>query len=150
MTKEGCAISEFYVAPTAVVCERSQLTDYEAASYHGPYQTREEAHRIADLVREQASTARQSMRTERRGIALTVISGVTMTVGIIITSATSAANALCRSYVGHLGQAVSGSTPTHCTADATLHSLGIIILILGILGNLGGIGTLFGTRTRRT
>jgi hypothetical protein len=150
-TKEGSPISEFYVDLAAFVWVRSQITDYEAAHYHGPYETREEADRIADLIRggETASTARHKMRTQQRGMALTVISGIAVAVGIIMISATSSTNAVCNSDIGHLGQAFSGSTLTHCAADAAVHSLGVIILIVGILGILGGIGTLFGTSIRR-
>jgi hypothetical protein len=146
-TKEGSAIAEFYVAPAGLVYERSRITDYEAAAYHGPYETKQEAYRIADLVREQAVTARQSVRTERRGIVLTVISGLAMAVGIIITSATSVTNALCNADIGHSGQVFSSIT--QCGADGLVHGLGIIILILGILGILGGMGTLLAKSIRR-
>lgn len=149
MTKEGSAIAEFYVAPAGFVCERSRITDYEAAAYHGPYGTREEAYRIADLVREQANTARQSMRTQRRGTVVTVISGLAMIVGIIMILATSAANALCNGEIGHSGQAFSSSTLTRCPADTAAHGLGVIILILGILGILGGTATLLARSRRR-
>jgi hypothetical protein len=149
MTKEGRAIAEFYVDPAGFVYERSLLTDYEAAAYHGPYETREEARRIADLMHEQDSTASQSTRTEHRGLALTVISGLAMTVGIIMTSATASTYALCNSDIGQLGQAFSSGTLTRCATDTTVHSLGVIVLILGILGILGGVGTLLGKSVRR-
>jgi hypothetical protein len=149
MTKEGFAIAEFYVAPAGLVYERSRITDYEAAAYHGPYETKQEAYRIAGLIRGQASTACQSMRTAHRATVLTVISGLAMTVGIIVTSATSSTNALCKSDVGHSGQAFSSITLAHCAAKATVHSLGVIILIVGILGILGGTGTLLGKSIRR-
>lgn len=42
---------EFYVAPAAVVCERGEISDQEAASYHGPYATRDIAVNIARLVK---------------------------------------------------------------------------------------------------
>jgi hypothetical protein len=148
MTKEGSAIAEFYVAPAGFVYERSWITDYEVAAYHGPYETREEAYRIADLVREQVGTARRSTRTQRRGIVLTVISGLALTVGLIMTSATSSTDALCNGDIGHLGQALRSSTLTRCAADTTAHGLGVIILILGILGILGGMGTLL-AKSRR-
>jgi hypothetical protein len=149
MTKEGSAIAEFYVAPAGFVYERSRITDYEAAAYHGPYGTRDEAYRIADLVREQTSRARLSLRTQRRGIVLTVISGLAMTVGFIMTSATSSTYALCNGDIGHVGQAVRSITLTRCAADTTAHGLGFIILILGILGILGGVGTLLARSLRR-
>jgi hypothetical protein len=131
------------------VYERSLITEYEAAAYHGPYQTKQEAYRIAGLICEQASTPRQSVKTEQRAIVLTVISGLAMTVGIIMTSAASAGNALCNADIGHSGEAFGSIKLTSCGADRTVHSLGVIILILGILGILGGIGTLLGKRVRR-
>jgi hypothetical protein len=149
MTKEGRTIAEFYVDPVGFVYERSQIADYEAASYHGPYETRDEAHRIAGLIHEQDSTARQSTRTKHRGLALTVMSGLAMAVGIIMISATSSTNALCNSDVGQFGQAFSSITLAHCATDATVHSLGVIVLILGILGILGGMGALLGKSVRR-
>jgi hypothetical protein len=148
MTKEGSAIAEFYVAPAGFVCERSRITDYEAAAYHGPYGTREEAYRIADLVREQASTARQSMRTQRRGTVVAVISGLAITVGIIMILATSAGYALCNGGIGHSDQAFSSIALTRCPADTAAHGLGVIMLILGILGILGGMATLL-AKSRR-
>jgi hypothetical protein len=149
MTKEGRAIAEFYVDPVGFVYERSQIADYEAAAFHGPYETKQEAHRIAGLIHGQGSTARESLRTEHRGLALTVISGLAMTVGIIMTSATSSTNALCNSDIGQLGQAYSSITLARCATDATVHSLGVIVLILGILGILGGMGTLLRKSVRR-
>jgi hypothetical protein len=149
MTKGGRAIAAFYVDPAGFVYERSQLADYEAAAYHGPYETKQEAHRIAGLVCEQDRTARQSMRTEHRGLALTVISGLAMTVGIIMSSATSSTNALCNSDIGQLGRAFSSITMARCATDATVHSLGVIVLILGTLGILCGMGTLLRKSVRR-
>ncbi len=87
-------------------------------------------------------------RAELWGMALTVISGIAMTAGIIMTSAAPSASALCNRNIGQWGQAFGSATQAHCAIDAAVHSSGVILVILGIVGILVGVGRLFGSGSR--
>jgi len=87
-------------------------------------------------------------RAELWGVALTVISGVAMTAGIIMTSVTSSTTALCNSSISQPGHAFGGATQTQCAIGTALHGSGDILVILGIVGILVAMGRLFGTSRR--
>jgi hypothetical protein len=87
-------------------------------------------------------------RAELWGVALTVISGIAMTAGIIIMSATSSANALCNSTISRPGHGFGSATQTRCVIGASLHGSGVILVILGIVGILVAMGRLFGNSRR--
>ena len=81
-------------------------------------------------------------RAELWGMALTVISGIAMTAGIILTSVISSTNAVCNSSIGR-GGTFGSATEAQCVTDTAVHTLGVILVLLGIVGILVGMGRLF-------
>jgi hypothetical protein len=83
-------------------------------------------------------------RAELWGMALTVVSGIAMTAGIILTSVTSSTDALCTSSIGR-GRAFGSATQIQCVTDTAVHTSGVILVFLGIVGLLVGLGRLLGS-----
>ncbi len=87
-------------------------------------------------------------RAELRGMALTVISGIAMMVGIIMTFDTSSPSALCNTHISQLGRAFGSAEQARCLTYTAVHTSGVVLVILGIVGVLVGMGRLLGSSSR--
>jgi len=88
---------------------------------------------------QQAPSQRHPIENEIRGflamhwLKLGGAAGV-LIIGIIMQAATGSKVVLCNSFAGQLGQAFSSQANSDCTVVSGIHSLGVVLTWLGVLG----------------